>query len=144
MILGSVRIEHDLGPVAHSDGDALLHAITDALLGAIGEPDIGQVFPDTDPAHHARDSADFLAEALARVARVGRVLSVDATVVLQRPKIGPLREQIRARLATLLGLDLDRVNVKGKTHEGIGALGQARAVEVHAVALVLRRSNEQH
>ena len=143
LILGGVAIDQEpaaaRGPVGHSDGDALLHAITDALLGAIAAPDIGQLFPDTDPAHEARDSADFLAEALRRVAGTGyRPSNLDATVILQRPKLGPHKETIRARLAELLAMPAARVNLKGKTHERVDAVGEGRAIEVHAVVLLER------
>lgn len=138
-LLGGVRFEHSHGPVGRSDGDALLHAITDAILGALAEPDIGQLFPDTDVANEARDSAEFLNEALRRAASAGYALvNVDATVILERPKLGPRKAEVRARLADLLGLPLDRVNVKGKTHESVDAVGEGRAVEVHCVVLLAR------
>lgn len=136
-VLGGVGIEHDRGPVAHSDGDALLHAVTDALLGAIGEPDIGQLFPDTDPRHDAQDSRVFLEEAVRRVRAAGYgVVNLDATVICERPKIGPHKAAMRANLCGLLGVGSDRVNVKGKTHEKVDAVGEGRAVEVHVVVLV--------
>ena len=137
LILGGVTIPHDRGPVAHSDGDALLHAITDALLGAIGEPDIGQLFPDTDPRHDAQDSAVFLEEAVRRVhARGLAPTNIDATVILERPKLSPHKPQILANLARLLRLPPDRVNLKGKTHGRVDAVGEGRAVEVHVVVLL--------
>lgn len=135
--LGGVAFEHETGPVGHSDADALLHAVTDAVLGALGEPDIGQLFPDADPRHDAQDSAVFLAEALRRMHGAGYALvNLDATVILERPKLGPRKAEVRATLARLLGVGSDRVNVKGKTHEGVDAVGQGRAVEVHAVVLL--------
>jgi len=137
-VLGGIQIEHDSGPVGHSDGDALLHAVTDALLGAIGEPDIGQLFPDDDPRHDGRDSADFLAEAVRRVAGRGlRVGNVDATVICQRPKIRPHKADIRGQLAALLQCPVEDVNLKGKTHEGVDAVGEGRAIEVHVVTLLI-------
>lgn len=137
LILGGVHFEHDRGPVAHSDGDALLHAITDALLGALAQPDIGRLFPDTDPRHESQNSRDFLAEAVRRMRLAGYALSnLDATVILERPKIGPRRDEIRQTVAALLGSPLDRVNIKGKTHEGVDAVGRGEAVEVHAVVLL--------
>lgn len=136
-VLGTVRIDHDRGPVAHSDGDALLHAVTDALLGAIAEPDIGQLFPDTDPRHDAQDSRLFLEEAVLRVAAAGyRPTNLDATVICERPKLGPHKGAIREALAGLLGLPLDCVNMKGKTHEKVDAVGEGRAIEVHVVVLL--------
>ncbi|MDX2131524.1 MAG: 2-C-methyl-D-erythritol 2,4-cyclodiphosphate synthase [Planctomycetota bacterium] len=139
LVVGGVRLEHDRGVAAHSDGDVLLHAVTDALLGAIGEGDIGQLFPDTDPRHEGRDSAEFVREAAARVARAGwRVASLDTTVILERPKIGAHKDAMRRTLAGLVGADVSRVNVKGKTHERVDAVGEGRAVEAHAVVLLVR------
>lgn len=127
------------GPVARSDGDVLLHALTDALLGALGMPDIGQLFPDTDEANEGRDSAEFVAEAVRRVRGAGwRVENVDATVILQRPKLGPVKERVRGRVAGLLGVEQWRVNVKGKTHESVDATGEGRAVQAHVVVLLAR------
>ena len=137
--LAGVPIEHSMGPVAHSDGDALLHAVTDALLGAIGAPDIGQLFPDKDPTNENTDSAVFLAEACRRMTHAGwRIGNLDATVICQRPRIGPYVESIKAHLATLLNCTVPQVNIKGKTHEGVDAVGEERAIEVHVVALLCR------
>jgi 2-C-methyl-D-erythritol 2,4-cyclodiphosphate synthase len=135
-----LRFEHPVGPVGHSDGDAVLHAVTDALLGAIGQPDIGQLFPDTDPAHAGQDSADFLAEAERRVAEHGFAIgNLDVTVICEGPKIGPRKAEMRANVARLLGCEEGRVNIKGKTHEGVDAVGEGRAIEVHAVVLLAPR-----
>jgi 2-C-methyl-D-erythritol 2,4-cyclodiphosphate synthase len=137
-VLGGVPVPHDRGPVGHSDGDALLHAVTDAILGAMGEPDIGQLFPDTDPAWAGKESAHFLAEAIRRMRSAGlRVGNLDATVICERPKIGPVKSAIRSRLAALLGTAESVVNVKGKTHEKVDAVGEGRAIEVHVVALLV-------
>lgn len=137
-VLGGVPVPHDRGPVGHSDGDALLHAVTDALLGAMGQPDIGQLFPDTDPQWAGRDSSHFLHEAVRRMRAAGlRVGNLDATVICERPKIGPVKEAIRARLADLLGVPVTALNVKGKTHEKVDAVGEGRAIEVHVVALLV-------
>ncbi len=128
---------HTHGPIAHSDGDALYHAITDALLGALALPDIGQLFPDDDPSNQSKDSSLFLAAAGRRVAMAGyEVQNIDATVVLERPRLSPSKDQMRANVARVLGIELSRVNVKGKTHEGLDALGEGRAIEVHCVALL--------
>lgn len=136
-VLGGVRIEHSRGPVGHSDADVLMHAVTDALLGAIGGPDIGQLFKDTDPAHEGQDSAVFLKEAVRRVTEAGySVVNLDATVVCEQPKIGPHRSAIGANLARLIGVGADRVNVKGKTHERVDAVGEERAIEAHCVVLL--------
>lgn len=138
-VLGGVRIESPRGPVAHSDGDALCHAVTDALLGALAMPDIGQVFPDTDPRHESRDSIEFLIDTVARAREAGyTVANLDATIVLERPKIAEHKHAIRANLAAALGIDESRVNVKGKTHEAVGPIGRGEAVEVHAVVLMAR------
>ncbi|MDX2116306.1 MAG: 2-C-methyl-D-erythritol 2,4-cyclodiphosphate synthase [Planctomycetota bacterium] len=138
-ILAGVRFDHPLGPVGHSDGDALFHAVTDALLGALALPDIGQLFPDTDPRHDNQDSLVFLAEALRRVRALGWApVNIDCTVILERPKLGPVKEQIRSALARALGMPEGCVNVKGKTHEKVDAVGEGRAVEVHVVALLAR------
>lgn len=138
-VLGGVEIESDRGPVGHSDADALLHAVTDALLGAIGEPDIGQLFPDTDPRHESADSRVFVEEAMRRVTDRGYgVVNIDATVVCERPKIGRHRGAICASIAGMLGVGVDRVNVKAKTHEGVDAVGEGRAIEVHCVVLLGR------
>ncbi|MCL4221284.1 MAG: 2-C-methyl-D-erythritol 2,4-cyclodiphosphate synthase [Phycisphaerales bacterium] len=137
LIIGGVCFEHDRGPVSHSDGDALLHALTDALLGAMALPDIGQVFPDDDPRCESRDSADFLREALRLVRERGYApVNLDATVILERPKLSARKDEVRASIARLLGMPLDRVNVKGKTHERVDAVGEGRAIEVHCVVLV--------
>ncbi len=139
LIVGGVPLEHDRGPLAHSDGDALYHAVTDALLGAIAHPDIGQLFPDSEAAEEGRDSSEYIARALELVTDSGyRPISLDATVVLERPRIGPHKDQIRANLARLLGMDVGRVNVKGKTHEAVDAVGQGLAIEVHCVVLLSR------
>jgi 2-C-methyl-D-erythritol 2,4-cyclodiphosphate synthase len=139
LVIGGVKVEHDLGPVAHSDGDALYHAVTDALLGAVGLPDIGQLFPDTDPRHESEDSVVFLRAAAEKLAgRRWQVVNVDATVILERPKIGPLKDQMRSNIARALGMDVGAVNVKGKTHEKVDAVGEGRAIEVHVVVMVRR------
>lgn len=140
LVLAGVRLESPTGPVAHSDGDALYHAITDALLGALALPDIGQLFSDRDPRWEGGDSALFLREAAAQAAARGwTVVNVDATVVLERPKLGPHKGAMRENIAAALGVGVDRVNVKGKTHEGVDAVGEGRAVEAHAVVLLAAR-----
>lgn len=137
-VLGGLSFDHDRGPVGHSDGDALLHAVTDAILGALGEEDIGQLFPDTDPAWDGMDSRVFLDAAVDRMTTAGfRLGNLDATIVLERPKIGPRKEAMRGELAKMLSVDRDRVNLKGKTHEKVDAVGEGRAVEVHVVVLLV-------
>jgi 2-C-methyl-D-erythritol 2,4-cyclodiphosphate synthase len=138
-MIGGVAFESDVAAVGHSDADALLHAITDAMLGALGLPDIGQLFPDTDPRFKGADSAAFAAEALSRVRAAGwEVGNVDATLVLERPKLADRKDEVRRRIAALLGIEADRVNVKGKTHERVDAVGEGRAIEAHAVVLLVR------
>ena len=138
MVLAGIPLDHDRGPVGHSDGDVVLHAVTDALLGAICEPDIGQLFPDTDPQHDGADSSQFLQEAVRRVQDRGfQIGNIDITIICQQPKIGPHKESMRTRLSSLLACDLDSVNIKGKTHEEVDAVGEGRAIEVHAVVLLV-------
>jgi len=137
LILGGVRIDHPKGLVGHSDADAVLHAVTDALLGAAGLGDIGDLFPDTDPRWKDADSRLFLAEALALLNQRGwRVVNLDVTVFAQEPKLGPVKAAIRARLATLIGLPEDSVNVKAKTGERVGHIGRGEAIGCHAVVLI--------
>ncbi len=137
LILAGTTIPSDRGPIAHSDGDALYHAVTDALLGALGEPDIGQLFPDTAPANAGRNSADFLKDAAARVTKAGyRVGNLDCTIILEKPKLSPHKAAMRANLARVLGVDQSQVNIEGKTHEKVDAVGEGRAVEVHVVVLL--------
>ena len=135
LILGGVRIEHELGLAGHSDADVLTHALIDALLGAAGLGDIGQHFPDTDPAWRDADSIALLREVAGLVRGEGlRVVNVDATVVLERPKVAPHRAAMRARLAEALGLEERRVNVKATTGEGIGFVGRGEGAAALAVA----------
>jgi 2-C-methyl-D-erythritol 2,4-cyclodiphosphate synthase len=139
LILGGVRVEHERGLVGHSDADVVLHAVTDALLGAAGLGDIGDAFPDTDPAYRDADSRIFLRDTLSRLNRAGwRVVNVDVTVFAQRPRLGPVKGRIRASLAELLGLPADAVNVKAKTGEGVGHIGRGEAIGCHAAALIER------
>ena len=142
-VLGGLSFDHDRGPVGHSDGDALLHAVTDALLGALGQEDIGQLFPDNDPAWEGATSSIFLEEAVRRVEKSGyRIANLDATIILEHPRIGPRKDELRSRLAELLGLPADLVNLKGKTHEKVDAVGEGRAIEVHVVTLLAATDRE--
>ncbi len=139
LILGGVELEHELGLVGHSDADALLHAVTDALLGAAALGDIGRHFPDTDPAYRGADSGELLRKALELVHREGwRPVNCDATIQAQRPKLAPHMDAIRARLAALLELDPGAVNVKAKTGEGLDAVGREEAIAARAVVLLAR------
>src|SRR6185436_2751201 len=137
LILGGVRIEHTRGLSGHSDADVVLHALTDALLGAAGLGDIGDAYPDDDPANRDRDSRVFLEGALARLRERGyRVVNVDVVILAQEPKLGPVKSRIREHLAALLGLPTERVNVKAKTGEKVGHIGRAEAIGCQAVALI--------
>lgn len=138
-ILAGVHFDHPLGPIGHSDGDAVFHALTDALLGAISQPDIGRLFPDDDPGIEGEDSARFLVEAARRVRDAGYTIgNLDITVVCERPRIAPQKDQMVANVARHLECDPTQVNMKGKTHEQVDAIGEGRALEVHAVVLLAR------
>ncbi len=138
LILGGVHVPHHSGLLGHSDADALLHAITDALLGAAGLGDIDTHFPDTDERFAGADSSALLAEALRAVQAEGfTVGNVDATVVAQAPKLAPYKAAMRERIAQLLQVPVERVNVKAKTAERLGPVGQGLSIEARAVALLL-------
>ena len=137
LILGGVTIPHARGLLGHSDADALLHAITDALLGAAALGDIGRHFPDTDARFRGADSGVLLTEAARRVAQAGYAIgNIDSTIIAQAPKMAPHIEAMRQRIANLLGLDVAQVNVKAKTAEKMGPVGEGRAIEARAVALL--------
>lgn len=137
LILGGVTIPHSKGLLGHSDADALLHAVTDALLGAAALGDIGKLFPDTAAEHKDADSRRLLREAYQAVQRAGwRVVNVDSTVIAQQPKLRPHIDAMRANIATDLGLPLECVNIKGKTNEKLGYLGREEAIEAQAVVLL--------
>jgi 2-C-methyl-D-erythritol 2,4-cyclodiphosphate synthase len=135
MRLGGVDVPAEMHLAGHSDGDAICHALTDAILGGSGLGDIGEMFPDTDPANKGKDSVVMLRAALERVHAAGfRLVNVDVTVIAERPKIGPQRPAIRARLAEVLGVDPSCVSVKGKTNEGMGWVGRGEGLAVIATA----------
>ena len=137
LVLGGIEIPHSAGLLGHSDADALLHAITDALLGAAGLGDIGSHFPDTDPKFKGADSAVLLAEALRAVQAAGwQLVNVDSTVIAQAPRLAPHREAMCQRVAAVLGLAPDAVNIKAKTSEKLGPVGQGLAIEARAVVLL--------
>ena len=139
LVLGGVTIPHSHGLLGHSDADALLHAITDALLGAAGLGDIGSHFPDTDAQFKGADSVQLLQAAAQRVRDAGYVLvNVDSTIVAQAPKMAPHIAAMRKRIAATLGLAIDAVNVKAKTAEKMGPVGEGRAIETRAVCLIYR------
>ncbi len=136
-VLGGVQLPHPRGPAGHSDGDAVLHAITDAILGAAGLEDIGTLFPDDDPRWAGADSSELLAAALERVRSEGlRVVNVDVVVATEGPRIAPHRRAMRERIAALLQVEPECVGVKGKTLEGLGALAGGAGVAAQAVCLL--------
>jgi 2-C-methyl-D-erythritol 2,4-cyclodiphosphate synthase len=139
LVLGGVEIAFHKGLLGHSDADALLHAITDALLGAAALGDIGTLFPDTDAQFKGADSAVLLAAAVAQVRVRGfEICNVDCTVVAQAPKLAPYKQAMRARIAQILGIAVDQVNVKAKTAEKMGPVGEGLAMEARAVALLFK------
>jgi 2-C-methyl-D-erythritol 2,4-cyclodiphosphate synthase len=139
LTIGGVRIASDRGLLGHSDADVLFHAVTDALLGAAALGDIGMLFPDSDPQWKGADSAVFLKEAARRVRDRGFTISnVDATVILERPKLKDYRLAIRESLARALGMEVDRISVKFKTAEGVGAPGELRSAEAQAIVTIIR------
>jgi 2-C-methyl-D-erythritol 2,4-cyclodiphosphate synthase len=137
LLLGGVRIPHKQGVRAHSDGDVLLHALVDALLGAAGLGDIGEHFPDSDPRWRGVESGEFVTTTLEMLAQSSwRVVNVDLTLLAQQPRIAPWREQIRQSIATLLGLSPDAVNVKATTTEHLGFLGRGEGLAAMATVLI--------
>lgn len=139
LTLGGVRVPFARGLAGHSDADVVLHALTDALLGAAGLGDIGDAYPDTDPRWRNADSAIFLSESLARLAQNGwRLGNVDVIIFAQEPKLGPYKADIRASLARLLDLPVTAVNVKAKTGERVGHLGRGEAIACEVVVLIDR------
>ncbi len=139
LILGGEIVPHSAGLKGHSDGDALCHAITDAILGAAALGDIGRHFPDTDPQYKDANSLLLLGRAVGLVRDAGYAIeNVDAVVLAERPKLAPHAARIRARLAGTLGVEVGAVSVKGKTNEGMGEVGRAEGIAVHAVALLRR------
>ncbi len=139
LVLGGISVPHTHGLLGHSDADALLHALTDALLGAAGLGDIGRHFPDTDAAFKGADSAVLLAEAARRVRAEGwEIVNVDSTIVAQAPKLAPHIQAMRERIAQVLGIGPERVNVKAKTAEKLGPVGEKRAIEARAVCLLYK------
>jgi 2-C-methyl-D-erythritol 2,4-cyclodiphosphate synthase len=141
LILGGVEIAHTTGLMGHSDADVLLHAITDAVLGAAGLGDIGRHFPDTDAQFKGADSRVLLQEAMRRVREKGwELVNVDSTIVAQAPKLAPHMSAIKAGVAQALGVGLDQVNVKAKTAEKLGPVGMGQSMEARAVVLLVLKS----
>lgn len=141
LIIGGVCIPHDRGLQGHSDADVLLHAITDAILGAAGMGDIGRHFPDTDPAYKGADSRVLLRTAMQKLRDAGwKVVNVDATIHAQAPKIGPHAPAMAANISADLGMDPADVNIKAKTNEGLGYLGRKEGIAATVVALLARKA----
>ena len=143
LVLGGVEFPGEVGLKGHSDADVLIHAIIDALLGAVALGDIGSHFPDTDPQWMDADSAKLLESVVVEILGAGFVIgNVDATVICERPKLRPKIDAIRGRLAELLSIPVGRISVKGKTNEKMDDVGAGVGIEVHAVALLERKSGE--
>lgn len=143
LVLGGVTIPHERGLVGHSDADVLVHAIIDALLGAVALGDIGEHYPDTDPAYAGAGSLELLRDAACRLRARGLAIgNIDATVLMERPKLAPHREEIRRRLAAALGVEVSQVSVKATRGEGMGFVGREEGVAALAVAAVEHRSGE--
>lgn len=137
LILGGVRIAHSKGLSGHSDGDALAHAVIDALLGAAALGNIGRLFPDTDPQYEGADSLDLLARAGAHIKEGGySIVNIDATIIAQEPKLNAHLDEMRENLARCLEIEANGVSVKAKTNEGVGPEGRGEAISVHAAALL--------
>lgn len=138
MILAGVRVPSDVRLIGHSDGDAISHAVTDAVLGAAGQGDIGEMFSDRDEVNRGRDSIEMLRAAVAVVARSGwRVGNIDVTVIAEHPRIGPHREMMRRSLSAVLECDPASISLKGKTNEGMGWIGREEGLACIAVAMLL-------
>ncbi|MCG5493854.1 2-C-methyl-D-erythritol 2,4-cyclodiphosphate synthase [Ectothiorhodospira variabilis] len=139
LMIGGVHIPHDRAFKAHSDGDVLLHAVSDAILGALALGDIGRHFPDTDPAFKGADSRDLLRRVMGQVRERGwRVGNVDATIAAQAPKMSPHVDRMRAHIAEDLGVEVEQVNVKATTTERLGFVGRKEGIEAHAVVMLTR------
>ena len=137
LILGGVKIDHHLGLLGHSDADVLLHAVSDALLGAAGMGDIGKHFPDTDPQYKGADSLGLLRIVAQKVQAAGyRVSNIDVTMIAQRPKLRPHIEKMEANIAAAVGVDVSRINVKATTEEHLGFTGSEQGMACHAVCLL--------
>lgn len=137
LIIGGVDIPYEMGLLGHSDADVLLHAISDALLGAAALGDIGKIFPDTDPQFEGADSLKLLAEVYRNLRLKGyKVINVDATIIAQRPKMRPHIDSMRENIAKALETDIDSINVKATTEEGMGFTGDGSGISAHAVCLI--------
>lgn len=139
-IIGGVDIPHDMGLLGHSDADVLLHAVADALLGAAALGDIGKLFPDTDDSFKGADSMVLLREVVARLDAMGYTVgNIDCTIIAQQPKMRPHIDNMRKNIASACGVDIDAINVKATTEEGLGFTGSGEGISAHAVALIDRK-----
>ena len=137
MRLGGVDVPHDRQAAGHSDADVVLHALTDALLGATAQGDIGEWFPDSAAENRGRDSAEMLSAVMTSVKQAGfRVVNADCTIFAQRPKLSPYKDAIRRRLASLLEIDVEQISVKAKTGEGVGPVGREEAVMAQSIVML--------
>ncbi|XP_062516721.1 2-C-methyl-D-erythritol 2,4-cyclodiphosphate synthase-like [Corticium candelabrum] len=140
LLLGGVAIESDVGLDGHSDADALLHSITDAILGACGEPDIGEIFPSSDDKWKGASSVIFVNEAVQRASQKNLAIqNVDSVIIAERPKLRPWKESIRRNIAEILGIGIDCVGIKAKSSEGMGPVGEGKAIEARTVVLLSSR-----
>ena len=140
LFLGGIEVPFGKGLLGHSDGDVLIHAVIDALLGALGEGDIGRLFPDTDPRYKGIRSLELLADVAARLKKKkARVVNIDTVIVTQVPKLGPYINNMKKALAPILGLDREDLGIKAKTNEGLGPVGQGRAMACWAVVLLKKQ-----
>ncbi|MBQ4369678.1 MAG: 2-C-methyl-D-erythritol 2,4-cyclodiphosphate synthase [Oscillospiraceae bacterium] len=139
LVLGGVEIEYELGLLGHSDADVLLHALTDAILGAAAAGDIGRLFPDSDARYTDADSLELLKAAYGTISNKYTLVNADVTIVAQRPKIAPYIELMRQNIAGALGVDIGCISVKGTTEEGLGFTGSGEGIAAHAVALLQER-----
>ena len=141
LILGGVEVPFGRGLVGHSDGDGLLHAISDAILGAAALGDIGQHFPDNDPKYHGADSAKLLGLVAKLVDEQGwRIVNIDANIIAEQPKMSPHFEAMRTRISQVLGVPFESVSVKARTNEGIGTIGRGNAIATNAVVLIEKKA----
>lgn len=145
LILGGIEIAHDRHLVGHSDADVLMHAITDALLGAANLPDIGQLFPNSDEVNRGRDSADFLLEAYRRVQEQGwRLVNLDTVIHAQRPKLADLKSLMQGRIAEILDVSPAQIGIKAKTGEQVGPVGREEAIQAQCVCLIQKQDPSIH
>lgn len=139
LVLGNITIPHTFGLLGHSDADVVIHALIDAITGAAGLPDVGQLFPNSDPQYQGIDSARLLEHTMAELEKTHWMINnVDVVIIAQSPKISPHKSAMQQRLAELLGLERELVNIKGKTNEAVDAVGMEQAIACHCVALLKR------